>query len=88
MQLPLQILMVFAFGWGVRKFVAARGGSSSFWTSLSVAGYVIVELGACYTLGENPSDFFLNDFPMAGVVWLVLVGLAMRLRFRHVTIKP
>ena len=86
MQLPLQILMVLAFAWGVRKFVAARGGSSSFWTSLCVAGYVILELGVCYTVGASPRDFFLNWFPMAGVVWLVLVGLAVRLRFRRVTI--
>jgi hypothetical protein len=82
MQPLLGIVMVLAFAWSTFKFVAVRGGSSWFWASLSVAGYLIVELTVCYAVKASPRDYFFNWFPAGGIVWLLLVALVARFRFR------
>jgi hypothetical protein len=81
--LLLEILMVLFFAWSLFRFVAGRGGSSWFWASLCLAGFLIVELSVCIAMKESPSEYFLHWFPMAGIAWMILVRLAARFRFRR-----
>jgi hypothetical protein len=83
MPLLLDILMVIAFAWSIFKFVAVRGGASWFWASLGPAGFFVAELSVCYAMKVSPSEYFLSWFPVAGGAWLLLVALAVRLRFRR-----
>jgi hypothetical protein len=83
MPILLDILMALAFAWSIYKFVAVRGGASWFWASLGPAGFLIVELSVCYAMKVSLSEYLHGWFPGAGVAWLMLVALAVRLRFRR-----
>jgi hypothetical protein len=79
LRLLLEILIVFVYARMIFKFVAARGGSAWLWASLGAAGFFIVVLSICIAVKE----YFLDWSPLAGFVWIILVGLVMRFRFRR-----
>jgi hypothetical protein len=85
---PMQHLVVYivgdlTFAWAIFRFVAARGGSSWLWASLSTVGFFIVDLSVCIAMKVSPSEYFLHWFPGGGVAWMLVVGLAVKLRFRR-----
>ena len=82
MTLLLNIAMVALISWGLYSYAAARGGLPWFWAILSASGYVILEFSACYAFDEKPSEYFFTAFPMAGLLWMILVSVAARIRFR------
>jgi hypothetical protein len=88
MMLFLAIAMVASASWGLFNHTSARGGSPWFWACLAAIGYAIAELSACYAFKAKPSEYFLTYFPMLGVIWLALVGLLVRLRFRRRAVRP
>jgi hypothetical protein len=83
MPILLEVLMALSFAWSIFKFVAVRGGASWIWALLCPAGFFIAELSVCYAMKVSPSEYLHGWFPGAGIAWLLLVALAVRLRFRH-----
>jgi hypothetical protein len=88
MMLLLSIVMVGYISWGLFNYTSVRGGSPWFWACLAAVGYVAAELCVCYALQAKPSEYFLTYFPSLGILWLGLVGLMVRLRFRRRAINP
>jgi hypothetical protein len=88
MMLVLAIAMVGYASWGLFNYTSARGGSPWFWACLAAVGYAIAELCVCYALKVKPSEYFFTYFPNLGILWLGLVGLVVRLRFRRRAVRP
>jgi hypothetical protein len=88
MMLFLSIAMAVSVSWSLFNYTSARGGWPWFWACLAAIGYAIAELSACYAFKAQPSEYFLTYFPGLGIIWLVLVGLVVRLRFRRRAIRP
>jgi hypothetical protein len=88
MMLLLAIAMVGCISWGLRNYTSVRGGSPWFWACLAAVGYAVTELCVCYAFNAKPSEYFLTYFPGLGILWLGLVGLVVRLRFRRRAVTP
>ena len=86
--LALEIILLVGLSISISSFVAGRGGSQWVWATMSVAGYLIIEFSVCHWMKADPRDYFLHWFPTAGLIWLVLINYAARIRFRKRAPKP
>jgi len=82
MMLVFTIAMVAGVTLGVFSYVSERSGLPWLWASLTAGGYVVIESAVCLWVNARPIEYFLNWFPTAGLLWLGLMGLLVRIRFR------